>query len=122
MNIAQAREAQRPFTVYLNENPFASSQDVSPCYPVMARFEHPDPNITHVRMRYPLNWFMYRVYPVGEDVNITIHEDFMKQGKVSFSDFIAEDAAGNQYDKITLTFLPIPEEEYEDLCWEYLNS
>ncbi len=115
-------QRERPFTIYLNDNPVTYSQNVSPCFPVMARFEHPNPKVTQVRMRYPRNWSMYRIYGMGQDVGIDIHENFMRDGVTSYSDFIAEDAQGNQYGTIQLTFVPIPADQYEDLCHEYLNS
>ncbi len=109
------------FTVYLNDYPHSRSEKVRPCYPVMARFEHPNPAVTRVRMRYPYNHNMYMVFPVNENIHIALHENFMKKGQLSLSDFIAEDEAGNSYGQITLTFIPL-DPENGMVCDAYLNS
>ena len=43
------------FTVFLNDLPHTHSGNVRPCYPVFAKFEHPNPKVTRIRMRYPYN-------------------------------------------------------------------
>ena len=111
----------RALVVYLNDMPHTRTGNVRPCYPVMARFEHPDPAVTRVRMRYPYNHEMYMFFPMNESVHIWLHEDYMKQGQLSLSDFIAEDENGNEYGQITLTFIPL-DPENQDACNEYLSS
>jgi len=110
------------FIVYLNDHPHSRSEKVRPCYPVMARFEHSSPAVTRVRMRYPYNHNMYMIFPVVEgEVHIKLHEDFMRRGQLSLSDFIAEDEAGNVYGQVTLTFIPL-DPENGTLCDAYVNS
>lgn len=109
------------FTVFLNDLPHTYTAKVRPCYPVMARFEHPDPNVTRVRMRYPYNHRMYMFFALNTDINIKLHEDYMKKGQLSLSDFIAEDDFGNEYGMMTLTFIPVDPENGE-FCDAYLNS
>ena len=116
-----ARADSGAFTVFLNDLPYSHTTKVRPCYPVMARFEHPNPAVTRVRMRYPYNHSMYMLFDVGVDVHIKLHEDFMKKGQLSLSDFIAEDDAGNQYGMMTLTFIPI-DPQHGEFCDAYLNS
>tara|TARA_B100001989_G_scaffold252023_1_gene232821 strand:+ start:3465 stop:3749 length:285 start_codon:yes stop_codon:yes gene_type:complete len=93
-----------------------------PCYPVMASFHHPNPNVTRIKMRYPYNHGLYMIFPVHETTHITLHENFMKQNQTSISDFIAEDDAGNSYGQITLTFLPMGPENNPDRCNNFVNS
>ena len=95
---AYANEGLKPslFTVYLNDIAHTTSGNVRPCYPVMARFVHPDSNVTRVRMRYPYNYSMFMFFPVNKDVHIDLHENFMRSGQLSLSDFIAEDEQGNR--------------------------
>ena len=109
------------FTVLLNDLPHTKSGNVRPCYPVFAKFEHPNPKVTRIRMRYPYNHDMYKFFDVNLETNLQLHEDYMKQGKVSLSDFIAEDYDGNSYGQMTLTFIPVDPANGE-LCDAYLNS
>lgn len=118
---AMAQEYTSEFTVFLNDLPYASDAKVRPCYPVMARFEHPDPNVTRVRMRYPYNHRMFMFFPMNKDVHIRLHEDFMKKGQLSLSDFIAEDGQGNSYGQMQLTFIPV-DPEHGEACDAFLNS
>ncbi len=116
-----ARADSDIFTVYLNDIPTMHTTTVRPCYPVMARFEHPDPAVTRVRMRYPHNHAMFMHFPMNEDVHIELHEDYMKRGKLSLSDFIAEDDAGAQYGLMTLTFIPVDPTQGQ-FCDGHFNS
>lgn len=109
------------FTVFLNDLPHTKSGNVRPCYPVFAKFEHPNPKVTRVRMRYPYNHNMYKFFDINLETNLQLHEDYMKQGKVSLSDFIAEDYEGNSYGQMTLTFIPVDPANGEH-CDAYLNS
>ena len=109
------------FTVYLNELPYSHTTKVRPCYPVMARFEHPDSAVTKVRMQYPYNTSLFMYFPINQDVHIKLHEDFMKKGQLSLSDFIAEDDYGNRYGQMTLTFIPV-DPTLGEVCDAYLNS
>ncbi len=118
---AKAQEYTSEFTVFLNDLPYASDAKVRPCYPVTARFEHPDPNVTRVRMRYPYNHRMFMFFPINKDVHIRLHEDFMKKGQLSLSDFIAEDGQGNNYGQMQLTFIPV-DPEHGEACDSFLNS
>lgn len=95
------------FTVFLNNVPHSASGTVRPCVPLMARFAHPDPHVTRVRMRYPYNHEMFMFFPLNQDVHIVLHEDYMKKGEWSLSDFIAEDESGSSYGQMTLTFQPL---------------
>ncbi len=116
-----ARAENTTFNVFLNDLPYASDSKVRPCYPVMARFEHPDPAVTRVRMRYPYNHRMFMFFPVDREVHIRLHEDFMRKGQLSLSDFIAEDDLGNQYGQMQLTFIPV-DPEHGEACDAFLNS
>ena len=95
------------FTVFLNNIPHTTSGTVRPCTPLMARFEHPDTAVTRVRMRYPHNNNLFMFFPMNEEVNISLHEDYMEKGEWSLSDFIAEDESARAYGQMTLTFQPL---------------
>ena len=119
--VSSAGANNNGFVVYLNDMPHTQTENVRPCYPVMARFEHPYPAVTRVRMRYPYNHELHMFFPMNENVHIWLHEDYMKQGQLSLSDFIAEDDSGKDYGQITLTFVPL-DPENQDACNEYLSS
>lgn len=105
---ARAEESgAKLFTVFLNNVPHTVSGTVRPCLPLMARFVHPDPHVTRVRMRYPYNHDLFMFFPMKEEINIVLHEDYMKKGEWSLSDFIAEDESGSSYGQMTLTFQPL---------------
>ncbi len=97
----------RHFTVFLNNIPHTTSGTVRPCTPFRARFEHPDAAVTRVRMRYPHNHNLFMFFPMNEEVNISLHEDYMEKGEWSLSDFIAEDESARAYGQMTLTFQPL---------------
>lgn len=108
--------------IYLNKTPRDFDGNVSPCFPVMARFTHPDSSVTRIRMRYPYDHGKYMLFPLDQEVHIELHENFMKRSLSSISDFIAEDDFGNDYGVVTLTFVPIKEKHYKEYCNQFLNS
>ncbi len=93
----------------------------SPCYPLDAFFTHPDPRVTTIRMENPRNPRQYIDYPKNTAVNIHIHENFMKQGEYSWSNFIAMDNAGNEYGRMHVIFDP-PADPHHNTCNEHFNS
>ena len=118
--IAQEPDAH-VFTAFLNNVPHTVSETVAPCTPLFARFEHPDPHVTRVRMRYPYNHELFMLFPLRQDIRLTLHEDFMNNGQWSLSDFIAEDENGLRYGEMTLTFQPLdPEGKWA--CESYPDS
>ena len=111
----------RVFTVFLNNVPHSVSETVRPCVPLMARFDHPDPHVTRVRMRYPYNHEMFKVSPISQNYPLSLHEDFMTKGEWSLSDFIAEDESGKTYGQMTLTFQPL-DPDNRGLCDSFPDS
>lgn len=94
------------FIITINDQSYNKSQTIYTQAPVYAWFMHPNPRVTHIRMEYPRNTSMYIDYPVNEKVRIQIHESYLQAGDLSFSDFVARDDAGHEYDRIRLTFSP----------------
>lgn len=94
------------FNVIINGAPYMMDMSIKVNPPITAHFTHSNPAVTRVRMQYPRDPRMHVFYPVNRDVTIELHSSYMDQGVASYSDFIAEDDAGNAYDKIRLTFLP----------------
>ncbi|PCJ99457.1 MAG: hypothetical protein COA45_05320 [Zetaproteobacteria bacterium] len=109
------------FTVFLNDLAYTNSGKVRPCYPLYARFEHPNPEVTKVRMRHPTNHVLFMHFPINQNVHIKIHEQYMKQGLLSISDFIAEDNYGHIYGQMNLTFIPV-DPAHGNICDGYVNS
>ena len=120
-NTAFAQHKPTIFTVFLNDIAYSQTGNVRPCYPVMARFEHPDPAVTRVRMEYPYNSEMFMHFPVNKDVHIKLHEEFMRAGQLSLSHFIAEDDKGNRYGQMTLTFIPV-DPAHGEICDMFLGT
>lgn len=109
------------FTVFLNNIPHKMSGTVRPCTPLMARFVHPDPHVSRVRMRYPYDHNLFIFFPMNREINITLHQDYMEKGEWSLSDFIAEDESGVQYGQMTLTFQPL-DPQNKGMCESYPDS
>lgn len=94
------------FVVNISGVDYTSSQNIVPCFPLIAHFRHSNPEVTKIRMQYPLNPRMYMIFPVQDEAHIKLHEDYMKLGEYSFSDFIALDDYNKEYGTIRLTFIP----------------
>ncbi len=117
-----ARADENVFTVFLNDYAHYHSEKVRPCLPVMAHFYHPNPAVTRIRMRYPRNHAMHMFFDINEEVHIKLHEDYMRKSMLSYSDFLAEDDAGNVYGQMTLTFIPLPTDAHAQACEGFVNS
>ena len=94
------------FTIEINGEQYTYSQSISPSFPIMATFLHPDPRVTHVRMQHPSDPNRQMTFKIGRRVQIVNHESHMRAGHESQSVFIALDDKGNAYGRITLTFMP----------------
>lgn len=103
------------FTVVISGVGYSDTSNVSPCFPVMAYFSHPNGNVTKVKMRYPYNHNMFMIFDIDETVHIDLHEKYMRAGQWSLSDFIALDDDGLEYGAFTLTFVP-PENPEDHKC------
>ena len=112
---AQADTGYERFIVTISGVDYESSQNIRPCYPVMARFYHSNPHIVKVRMQYPHNRKLYMDFGIDETVHIPLHENYMKKGQWSLSDFIAVDEGGRELERMTLVFVPLPDGE-ENEC------
>lgn len=94
------------FTVELNGTPYYESANVTPKLPINAIFHHSNPAVVAVRMQHPGNPAMSMTFEMGKTYRIQNHEDHMKAGHTSASEFIALDKNGKERGKITLSFVP----------------
>lgn len=94
------------FTVELNGTSYKKSGSVTPTFPIMAVFRHSNPAVVAVRMQHPGNPDMSMTFDVGKQYRIQNHEDHMRAGHVSSSEFIALDKDGNERGVIALSFVP----------------
>ncbi|MBI3609183.1 MAG: hypothetical protein HY204_00575 [Nitrospirae bacterium] len=94
------------FTVQINGTPYTRSEVISPTLPIIAVFYHPDPNVTTIRMQFPADPGRRMTFPLGRPVRLVDPEMNLKEGKRVQSEFVAVDELGNEYDKISLTFVP----------------
>ncbi len=98
--------AQADFVITVNGLDIIRSTEISPPLPIMMSFRHKNPDVKMVRMQHPGNPQFSLTMKVGQEYRITNHEDHMKAGHVSTSEFLALDNQGNVYDKITISFVP----------------
>jgi hypothetical protein len=108
------------FVVNIGGHSYREDATIRPCYPLTAIFFHPNINVTKVRMENPRDPSMYMMFPVDQRVAITLHENFMRSGEWSFSDFVAIDDAGKEYGRFQLIFEPRSETDQQNDCG--LNS
>lgn len=101
-----AKDQTEKFTVYINGMPLKSSMTISPQAPIMARFYHPNPAVTHVIMRHPNDPNRKMAFAIDATPRIKNHEGHMRANHDSSSEFVAVDANGNVYDSIRVTFRP----------------
>jgi hypothetical protein len=110
------------FTVYINDIGFSKDAHVRPCYPVMARFHHPDKRVTRIRMQHPdLPQIKYLYFNAQGVSHVYIHENYMRENITSTSEFIAEDENGKRYGKVHLAFVPPKMQDGENLCGGYIG-
>ena len=108
------------FGVKVNGIPYSGEENIMPCFPVKAVFTHNNPHVVKVRMQYPEDQRRFKDLPLDVNVPLTLHENFMKDGEYSYSDFIAMDNFNNEYGRVRLTFMP-PHEPFAHYC-EDTNS
>ena len=94
------------FIVNVSGIDYGASENIIPCFPVIARFKHSNPKVTKIRMQYPPRPEMYVIYEAQHDAHLKLHENFMKKGEYSYSDFVALDDHNRELGRITLTFVP----------------
>src|SRR5262245_38925013 len=93
---ARAGEDDGNFTVIISDEWYREDATISPCYPVTGEFMHTNLAVTKVRMEYPYNPSMFMMFELNQTVRIELHENFMKAGDWSLSDFVALDDAGRE--------------------------
>lgn len=94
------------FIVNVSGIDYTASENIMPCFPVIARFKHSNPSVTKIRMQYPPRPEMYIIYEAQHDAHLKLHENFMKSGEYSYSDFVALDDHNRELGRLTLTFIP----------------
>ena len=94
------------FTVELNGTPYHESASVTPKLPINAIFHHSSAEVLAVRMQHPGNSAMSMTFEMDKQYRIQNHEDHMRAGHESSSEFIALDKNGKERGKITLSFVP----------------
>ncbi len=109
-----AQAGVQKFTVVISGVATTQDYNFTPCYPITGEFYHPDPNVTRVRMEYPVDPSKFFMYPVNRKVHIDFHEKQMKRGDNPYSDFVAEDDYGVEYGRIRMIFwAPDPKKDNE---------
>lgn len=94
------------FKIEVNGQALSKSGRISPSVPIYAVFHHVNPAVTRVRMQHPSHPSLSKNFSLGEKHRIQNHEQHMKAGHVSSSEFLALDPQGRVYDKITISFVP----------------
>ncbi len=98
--------AAKIYTITINGRTYSESASISPTVPIMARFDHPNPAVTQIKMQHPHNKDLFIYWPLNHEVYIQNHSDYMLRGQYSSSKFIAIDEQGRAYDEILIEFDP----------------
>ncbi len=94
------------FIINVNGTEIGKSASISPSIPIYMTFHHTNPAVTKIRMGHPQNPALSKTFSLGEKHRIINHEQHMKSGHVSTSEFLALDDQGRIYNKIIISFLP----------------
>jgi hypothetical protein len=94
------------FTIQINDRIYRQNASIRPSLPLMATFNHSDPAVTKIRMQHPQRPDLHIIYPLGQQIRIINHETYMRRGQISSSEFLAQDAQDNIYDRILIEFKP----------------
>ena len=94
------------YHIKINGRLFNQDVNLRPKFPIKAVFFHSNPAIVKIRMRHPGNLALFMDFGLRQEYSLLNHEGHMKARHFSSSEFIAMDAQGREYDKITIGFVP----------------
>lgn len=103
--VAETRQCA-DFTIYVNGIAYQQSYVLAPEFPIMVDFCHPSGAFTRVVMRHPGDPSKRMFFDANGQHRIHNHEQHMRAGHDSTSEFIALDAEDIVLGHMALTFRP----------------